>query len=125
MDTIMHKNIKGKITQKVLKRELSFLYATHLHDLFYILTVKYHQNIPNSSQVIERTPKYLRTEIRTDGRTPAHRYIPRTIRSGIINELQQFDNLNTNSLSRNTNYQELFWSLRILLGLLSMSFSYI
>ena len=41
----MHKNIKGEITQKVIKRELSLLYATHRHDLFYI-TVKYHQNIP-------------------------------------------------------------------------------
>ena len=50
----MHKkSIKGKITQKVFKLGLSFLYATHHHDLFYI-TVKYHQNIPNSFQVIEQ-----------------------------------------------------------------------
>ena len=46
--------IKGEITQKVLKQGLSFLYSTHFHDLFYI-TVKYHQNIPNCIQVIERT----------------------------------------------------------------------
>ena len=46
------KSIKGEITQKVIKQELSFLYTTHCHDLFYI-TVKYHQNIPNSNQVIE------------------------------------------------------------------------
>ena len=52
----MHKNIKGEMTQKVLKRGLSFLYATHRHDLFYI-TVKYHQNIPNDMQVIEQTRK--------------------------------------------------------------------
>ena len=44
---------RGK-TQKVWKRELSFLYATHRHDLFYI-AVRYHQNIPNSFQVMERT----------------------------------------------------------------------
>ena len=37
-----------------IKRELSFLYVTHHHDLLYI-NVKYHQNIPNGIQVIERT----------------------------------------------------------------------
>ena len=51
---ITQKSIKGAITQEVIKRELSFLYATHRHDLFYI-TVKYHQNIPNGIHVIERT----------------------------------------------------------------------
>ena len=45
------KNIKGEITKKVIKRKLSFLYATHCHDLFYI-TVKYYKNIPNLIQVI-------------------------------------------------------------------------
>ena len=64
------KNIKGEITQKVIKRELLFLYATHRHDLFYI-TVKYHQNIPNRIQVIERTRKCIRMAVRTDdGRMP-------------------------------------------------------
>ena len=48
------KSINGEITKKVLKRELSFLYVTHRHDLFYI-TVKYHQNIPHGFQVIEWT----------------------------------------------------------------------
>ena len=42
----MHEKQKRGITQKVLKRELSFLYATHRHDLFYI-TMKYNQNILN------------------------------------------------------------------------------
>ena len=42
----MHKKHEGEITQKVLKRELSFLCVAHRHDLFYI-TVKYHQNILN------------------------------------------------------------------------------
>ena len=70
------KNIKGEITQKVLKQGLSFLYMTHRHDLFYI-TVKYHQNIPNGIQVIQQTQKCLRT----DGRQ-AHRYIPWTFWSG-------------------------------------------
>ena len=37
-----------------LKLELSFLYATHRHDLFYV-TVKYHDYIPNCFQVMERT----------------------------------------------------------------------
>ena len=50
----MHKNIKGEITQNVLQRELSFLYATNHHDLFYI-TMKYHQNISNGIQVKEQT----------------------------------------------------------------------
>ena len=36
-------NDQGEITQKVCKQELSFLYETHLHDLFYI-TVKCHDN---------------------------------------------------------------------------------
>ena len=45
-------NHQREITQKVhvWKWELSFLYATDRHDLFFI-TVKYHDNIPNSIQV--------------------------------------------------------------------------
>ena len=51
----MHKKrIKGEITQKVLKRGLSFLYVTLRHDLFYV-TVKYRQNIQKGFQAIERT----------------------------------------------------------------------
>ena len=57
------------MTNKVLKGEPSLLYATHSHDLFYI-TVMYHQNIPNSIQVIERTVKSLQT-----AGCQAHRYI--------------------------------------------------
>ena len=81
----MHKNIKGEIIQKVIKQELSSLYATHRHDLFYI-TVKYHQNISNGIQVIELTRNCLRADGRTNGKTPdgrqAHRYMPRIFRSG-------------------------------------------
>ena len=123
------------ITQKVRKQELSFLFATHRHDLLYI-SVKYHENIPKGIQVTERTricQKFTKGEItqklqkarvtilardtspwpvlhncevswkyskqysrygadkkmftdgQTDGRTDgrqAHRYIPRTFRSG-------------------------------------------
>ena len=29
-------SIKGEITKKVIKQEVSFLYATHCHDMFYI-----------------------------------------------------------------------------------------
>ena len=77
-DRNMHKqSIKGEITQKVLKRGLSFLYATHRHDLLYI-TMKYHQNIPNSIQVIERTGKCLWTDRQTTDRRQAHSYIPWT-----------------------------------------------
>ena len=78
------KSIKVEITKKALKGKLLFLYETHRHDLFYI-TVKYHQNISKGFQVIERTRKCLRTDVRTDGQTDgrqAHRYIPRTFRSG-------------------------------------------
>ena len=46
------------------------MYATHHHDLFYT-TVKYHQNIPNGIQVIERTRKCLRMDGRPEGRTDA------------------------------------------------------
>ena len=45
---------QGEITQKVWKQELSFLYMTHRHDLFYI-TVKYHDYIPKGIQVTEQT----------------------------------------------------------------------
>ena len=47
------KTSKGN-NSKSMKRELSFLYMTHRHDLFYI-TVKYHDYIPYGFQVIERT----------------------------------------------------------------------
>ena len=81
----MKKHERGD-NSKCIKRKALILYATHRHDLFYI-TVKYHQNIPNGFQVIERTRKCLRMDIRTDGWTDrqtdgrqAHRYIPRTFR---------------------------------------------
>ena len=127
-------NHQGEITQKVWKQELSFLYVTHLHDLFYItmkyhdhipkgiqvtertricikkhqrgdnsksikaralifvwthrcdlfyITVKYHQNIPNGIQVIERTWKYLRMDGQTTDGCQAHRYIPEPFSRGI------------------------------------------
>ena len=64
----MHKKHSRGDTQKVLNRELSVLFATHRHDLFYI-TLKYHQNTPNIIQAIELTRKYLRTDGRqTDAR---------------------------------------------------------
>ena len=37
-----------------MQQELSFLYVTHRHDLFYI-TVKYHDNILKGIQVMVRT----------------------------------------------------------------------
>ena len=76
------KNIKVEITQ--IKLELSFMYATHRHNLFYI-NMKYHQNIPNGIQVIERTRKCLWTDVRTDGRRTDARLIaisPEPLRSG-------------------------------------------
>ena len=63
-DTNMHKKHQRGDKSKVLNRELSFLYATHHHYLFY-MTVKYYQNIPNGIQVI----KWTRTCLRTGGRT--------------------------------------------------------
>ena len=47
-------NDQGEITIKVCKQELSFLYATHHHDLFYI-TMKYHEYILKCIQATERT----------------------------------------------------------------------
>ena len=35
-------------------REVSFLYVTHCHDLFYI-TVKYHDYIPKGIEITQRT----------------------------------------------------------------------
>ena len=70
------KSIKGEITQKVLKQGLSFFYATHCHDLFYI-AMKYHQNIPNGIHVIERTQKCLQMDGHADkGRTPGSSLYP-------------------------------------------------
>ena len=51
-------NHQGEITQKVWKQELSFLYGTYRHDLFYI-AVKYHDYIPNNFQVMEWTPNCI------------------------------------------------------------------
>ena len=62
----MHKKHQREDTSKTIKARSLILYATHRRDLFYI-TVKYHQNIPNGIQFIERTRKCLRT----DGRTVA------------------------------------------------------
>ena len=90
----MHiKRIKGEITQKVIKRELSFLYATHCHDLFYI-TSKYHQNIPNGIQVIRWRRKCLQTDM-DDGRTPGSSLYPRTFRSGDKKERTEQNSVST------------------------------
>ena len=43
-------NNQGKITKKISKRELLFLYVTYLQELSYII-VKYHDNIPKGIQV--------------------------------------------------------------------------
>ena len=51
----MHKKAPKGNNYKV-KQELSFLYVTYRHDLIYI-TVKCHQNISNSIQVIAGTQK--------------------------------------------------------------------
>ena len=56
--------IKGK-TQQVWKRKLSFLYKTHLHDLFYI-TVKYHNYNPKGIQVTKRTRIRIKKHKRGD-----------------------------------------------------------
>ena len=58
-------NHQGEITQKVWKREFSFLYVTHRHDLFYI-TVKYHDYIPKGIQVTEQTHIYIKKHQRGD-----------------------------------------------------------
>ena len=95
-----------EITQKVLKRGLSFFYATHRHDMFYI-TVKYHPNIPNGIQVIERTRKCLWMDVQTDEQTldgrQAHRYIPRTFRLGDKNSSGAVSTMPTSILISNSN----------------------
>ena len=58
-------NHQGEITQKVWKWELSFLYVTHYHDLFYV-TVKYHGYIPKGIQVTERTRICIKKHQRGD-----------------------------------------------------------
>ena len=88
-----YKSIKGEITQKVLKRGLSILYATQRHDLFYI-TVKYHQNILNGIRVIEWTRKCLRMDVRTEEHQ-VHHYIPPTFLSG-VKKHQRGDNSKSN-----------------------------
>ena len=52
-----HENVSELIKRKQQnagKRELSFLYATHQYDLFFI-NAMYHDNIPRCIQVTERT----------------------------------------------------------------------
>ena len=56
-------NTTREITSKVRKAELSFLYKTHCHVLFYIST-KYHQNIPKGIRVTERTRNLFQTKQR-------------------------------------------------------------
>ena len=76
------KKHQTKDNSKSMKRGLSFLYATHRHDLFN-KTVKYHQNIPNGIQVIERTRKCLWTDGRTDdGWTPGSSLYPPNLSVG-------------------------------------------
>ena len=53
------------MTQKVIKWELSFLYMTHHHDLFYI-TMKFHDYIPKGNQVTERTRICIKKHQRGD-----------------------------------------------------------
>ena len=104
----MHKKAsKGRYMKNKIKRELSFLYATHRQDLFYI-AVNYHQNIPNGIQVIERTLNCLPMDASLFALSPepfgrgssslyppnlsvgeAHRYIPRTFQSGDKNRPEQ------------------------------------
>ena len=62
---IASENIKGKITQKIWKRELSFLYETHCHDLYHI-TVKSHGYILKGIQVTERTRTCIKKHQRED-----------------------------------------------------------
>ena len=61
----MHKKHQRGDNPKSIKARALILHATHPHDLFCI-TVKYHQNIQNGFQVIDRTGKCLQT----DGRMP-------------------------------------------------------
>ena len=94
----MHKKHQRRDNSKSNRQELSFLYATHRHDLFYI-TVKYHQNIPNGIQVIERTRKCLRVEVWTDGRTddeqtPGSSLYPPNLSVGDKKSLQLFAFIN-------------------------------
>ena len=46
-------NNPGEMTQKVWKQELPFLYLTHHQDVFFYISVKYHNNIPKGFQVME------------------------------------------------------------------------
>ena len=69
----MHKKHQIKITQKLIKRELSFLYVTHRHDLFYITE--------KLSKYFKRYSSYRAgMKIFTDvGRTDGRRTDPRLI----------------------------------------------
>ena len=88
----MHKNHqRGDKSKSIIARAPIFV-CDNRHDLFYI-TVKYHKNITNGFQVIERTQNvYGRTGVRTDGRQ-AHHYIPRTFRSGIKRDCSSFKDI--------------------------------
>ena len=66
----MHKkHQRGDNSKRIKARALIFV-ARHLHDLF-LISVKYHQKIPNRFQDIERTRKCLRTDEQMDRLTDA------------------------------------------------------
>ena len=74
----MHKKHQKVITQAALKRDLSFLYAAHRHDLFYI-TVKYQV----SSKYSERYSSYRAdSKMFTDGWTPGSSLYPPNLSVG-------------------------------------------
>ena len=93
------KSINRGDNSKVLKLELSFLNVTCCYDLFYI-TVKYHQNILNHIQVIERRLKCKWTNTQTTNRRQTHCYIPefspKTSCRGLTNE-KQINKTHTNT----------------------------
>ena len=59
----LHLKPSREITQKVCKREMSFLYATHYHDLFY-MNMKYHDN--SQGHVSDRAGTNMHKNIRGD-----------------------------------------------------------
>ena len=64
-DTTLHLKPSRGNNSESMKVELSFLYAIHRHDLFYI-AVKYHDYIPKGIQVIQRTRNCIKKHLRGD-----------------------------------------------------------
>ena len=83
---IQSQNLQRAITQKIVERELWFLYTTLLHNVTY-LCMKFEVTNFNTFEVMPctRFVTHIRTDGRTDGQIGLLQYIPPNFVCGGIN----------------------------------------